>query len=154
MAFKTEDVLDALREAGIDTAKQKVVLESLKAIEKEKKEEKEAEKGPKTKNQFVVFVMDDGTLSNKELIGYVLQVPESASISATPETFRDAARAYNNGARKAKKYPITTIGDGMKALRGKWIKDTGIKVKTKESIAIIPVKNEINDSKRPTQSNN
>lgn len=148
MAFQMDDVLDAIRQAGVtDTKQLNLVVEQLKAIEEEKKEEREANKEPKQKNQFVVFVMDDGSLQGKDLIGYVLQIPEGDSISTTPDRFIDAVRAYNNGARKAKKYPVTTIGDGMRAVKGKWLKDSKIKVKTKESIAVIPLSNTINNPK-------
>lgn len=141
MAYSYEDILEALQQAGVDAGKTRIVLENLKAVEEEKKEEKE--NGPKQKNQFVVFVMDDGSLTGKDLIGYVIQIPENASPAAARDSFVNAVRGYNNGTRKAKKYPVKTIGDGMSAVKGKWLKDSKIKVKTKEAILIIPVKNDI-----------
>lgn len=143
MSLTQEDVLDALKSAQIDAGKVRVVLENLKQVEQEKKEEKEANKEPKQKTQFVVFVMDDGTLTGKDLIGYVLQIPGDKSPSIAKDLFVESVRGYNNGARKAKKYPIKKVGDGMLTLKGKWIKEQKLKIKTKEAVLVIPVKNEI-----------
>lgn len=147
MAFSKEDIQQALQEAGIDVAKQRLVLENLNQVEEEKKEEKEQSKEPKKKAQFVVFAMDDGNLP-KDIIGYVLQIPEGKSPSAAPELLADAVRDYNNTARKAKKFPVTTYGDAFRTVKGRFLKESGIKIKTKESIQVIPVNNAINDPKR------
>jgi len=148
MALSLDDIFESLKKAGIDSAKAKEVMENLKAVEEEKKEEKELEKGPKQKNQFVAFVMDDGTLAGKELIGYVLQIPEGKDPKSTYDAYVSAVRSYNTTTRKGRKYPVTKVGEGMQIVKGKHLKDGKggkITIKTKEAIQIFPVKNEIDN---------
>lgn len=159
MSFVIDDVLEALKKSGIDPAKTKEVLEHLLAVEEEQKEEKQAEKEekiatPKQKHQFVVFVMDDGTLTKKDLLGYVLQIPGDKSPAAAKELFIDAVRDYNNGTKKGKMNPVETIGDAMDTVKGKWLKEGNIKVKTKEAILVIAMSNTIEDPKRIVQRDN
>lgn len=148
MALSFDDVLDSLKKAGVEPAKTQKVLENLKSIEIEKKEEaaEEKEAGPKKKNQYVVFVMDDGTLTNKELLGYVLQIPEDKSPASATEMFNLAVRSYNTTTRKGRKYPVTKVGEGMQIVKGKHLKNEKgekLAIKTKEAILVIPVSNEI-----------
>ena len=153
MALTKDDVFEALKYANIDPAKMRDVVEKLNQIEEEKKEEAAENKEPKQKSQFVLFVMDDGTLTDKELIGYAVQVPSDKSPSTAYGSFVDCVRGYNNGARKAKKYPITKVGDGMMNLRGRWLKDAKLKIKTKEAVLVIPVKNDIDNPTKIVATN-
>jgi hypothetical protein len=153
MAFTQDDILEALQQAGVDAGKTRQVLENLKQVEEEKKEEKEANKEPKQKNQFVVFVMDDGTLAGKDLIGYVVQIPADKAPQSAYDLFVDSVRGYNNGARKAKKHPVEEVGDGMQTVKGKWLKDAKLKIKTKEAVLVLPVKNKIDNPKKEVVAN-
>lgn len=144
MALSYDDVLEALQQSGVDAGKTRLVLEKLKSVEEEKKEEAEdGDKEPKKKNQLVVFVMDDGSLTDKQLIGYIVQHPETTSATTVDSLIVNSVRGYNNGSRKARKHPITTIGDAMLTLKGKWLADSKLKIKTKEPVLIIPVRNDI-----------
>ena len=153
MALTKDDVLEALQTANIDPAKVRDVVEKLNQIEEEKKEEKAENKTPKQKTQHVLFVMDDGTLTGKELIGYAIQIPSDRSPSTAYGSFVDCVRGYNNGARKAKKHPITKVGDGMITLRGKWLKDAKLSIKTKEAVLVMPVKNDIDNPTKEVVTN-
>jgi hypothetical protein len=153
MALKPDEIIEVLRENGIPQDKIAAVFKDLAEIEEAKKEEREASKGPKQKSKFIAFVMDDGTLAGKTLLAYILQVPQDMTEQVALSNFYDSCRDYNNTARKAKKFPIKTVGDGMQTVKGKFTKDRKIKIKTKESITPLVVVNDIPDPTKRVSDN-
>lgn len=148
MAVKIEDVVETLRETGIPQDKINAVVKELQKVEEAAAEERAENKAPKQKTNFVVLTMDDGKLQAVDLLGYIVQIPEDKQSDYAITAIYDAVRDYNNTARKAKKYPVTLIGEAMETLRGRFLKERKIKIKTKQSVKIVPVKNEIPDPKK------
>lgn len=145
MAITLDDIQSSLKQAGVEDKKIREVLENLNAIVQEQKDDKESEKGPKSKNQFIAYVMDDGSLTGKDLVGFVVQVAEDVPVSSVKDRIYDAARSFN-GTRKGRKFPATTMGDLFENVKGKHWKDekgSKVTVKTKHPIQIIPVPNAI-----------
>lgn len=101
---------------------------------------------PKTtpqKKQFVVLVADnEGDLSGKELMGWILQLPEDEPMISVPDKIARVAKAFNLS-KKGRRYPVSTIGETCENVSSRVFKEQKLWLKTKEPILIVPVQNQL-----------
>ncbi len=101
---------------------------------------------PKTtpqKKQFVVLVADnEGNLSGKELMGWILQLPEDEPMISVPDKIARVAKAFNLS-KKGRRYPVSTIGETCENVSSRVFKEQKLWLKTKEPILIVPIQNQL-----------
>lgn len=121
------------------------VAEIMSEIEMELKaeEEEKANRPPPIKKQFSIIVSDaDGVLAEKDLTGWVVQIPEDDSVSIAPERIISAAYEFNT-TPKGRRMPVETIGEACEVVSAKILKEHKIWIKTKVPVLVVPVSNKI-----------
>lgn len=124
-----------------------VVKEILSAIEEEVKtaEAETEEKPPVQKKQFVILVSDpNGDMPEKDLVGWVAQIPEMASPLTVTERIHRAAYDFNSS-RRGRKNPVSTVGEACEAVSQKHFKEAEVAIKTKVPVSVIVTDNQIPD---------
>ena len=95
------------------------------------------------KKQFVVLVADsDGELVDKEMMGWVLQLPEDEPMQSVPEKITRVAKAFNLS-KKGRRYPVETVGETCENVPAKIFKEQKLWLKTKTPVLIVPVDNDL-----------
>ena len=95
---------------------------------------------PKPKMQHVILVSDPSGVIDKDLTGWVLQLPEDEDCRGVVEGIKKAA--YNfNASKKGRKYPVNSIGQAIEGVPTKFFKPYNIKLKTKESVYVVTTDN-------------
>lgn len=122
-----------------------ITKELNKLIQREK-EERDANRTPKKKNQYVVLVSDpEGKIpAGTELVAWVTQIKEDEDSGSILSKIINAIRNFNQS-KKGRKNPADSIGDGIDAAQRKFFKEENIDIKTK-----MPVRVMITDNKIPT----
>jgi len=121
------------------------VAEIMSEIEQELKaeEEEKANRPPPVKKQFSIVLSDpEGTLAEKDITGWVVQIPEDDSVTIAPERIISAAYEFNT-TPKGRRMPVETIGEACEAVSAKILKEHNIWVKTKVPVLAVPVANKI-----------
>lgn len=122
---------------------ERVVSSVIEELKKELAAQQDEPKTPQVKKQFVMMVSDpEGALPEKELVGWVLQIPEDDSPALTQEKLIKAAYDFN-ASPKGQRMPVETIGETCEVVGPKFMREHGVWVKTKEPIWIIPTDNKI-----------
>lgn len=112
-------------------------------MELQAEEEEKANKPPAVKKQFVVLLSDpDGTLAEKEVTGWVAQVPEEESPASAPERLINAAYAFN-ASPKGRRMPVETIGEACENVTAKLLREQQIWIKTKTPVVAVPLQNQL-----------
>jgi hypothetical protein len=136
---KIDEILDLLSNATV------AVDEAAKAEEEEGVDPAEEtgndEEGePKPKQQFVMLVSDTTGIITKDLVGWVLQIPEDDDVATVIDSIKTGA--YNfNASKKGQKYPVSSIGQAIANVPNKFFKTNNLKIKTKEPVQIITTNN-------------
>ena len=153
--IKLQAVVAALQETIDDQEKINEILDLLSnatvAVDEAAKTEEEAvdaseetgndEEGePKPKQQFVILVSDTNGTINKDLVGWVLQIPENDDVATVLDSIKSGA--YNfNASKKGQKYPVSSIGQAIANVPNKFFKTNNLKIKTKESVYVLTTNN-------------
>ena len=153
--IKLQAVVAALQETIDDQEKINEILDLLSnatvAVDEAAKTEEEAvdaseetgndeESEPKPKQQFVILVSDTNGIINKDLVGWVLQIPENDDVATVLDSIKSGA--YNfNASKKGQKYPVSSIGQAIANVPNKFFKTNNLKIKTKEPVQIITTNN-------------
>lgn len=112
-------------------------------LELQAEEEEKANRPPPVKKQFSIVLTDDeGLLADKNLTGWVVQIPEDDSVTAAPERIIRAAYEYNT-TPKGRRMPVQTIGEACEAVTAKLFKEQNVWVKTKIPVLAVAVHNQI-----------
>ena len=136
---KIDEILDLLSNATV------AVDEAAKAEEEEgvdpaEKTGNDEEGEPKPKQQFVMLVSDTTGIITKDLVGWVLQIPEDDDVATVIDSIKTGA--YNfNASKKGQKYPVSSIGQAIANVPNKFFKTNNLKIKTKEPVQIITTNN-------------
>ena len=110
-------------------------------LELQAEEAEKEEKPPPIKKQFVVLVSDPlGALVDKDLVGWVLQIPEDSSVATAAERIRRAAYEYNTTPKGAR-MRVRTIGEACEVVPARFLKGEDVWVKTKTPVMVVPVRN-------------
>ncbi len=112
-------------------------------MELKAEEEEKANRPPPVKKQFVIMVSDpDGALAEKDMTGWVVQIPEDDSVNTAPSKLISAAYEFNT-TPKGRRMPVETIGEACEVVTAKLFKEQNVWVKTKTPLLIVPVENKI-----------
>ncbi len=107
-------------------------------------EEAEINDEPKTapiKKQFVVLVADnERILAEKELVGWVLQLPEDEPMQSVGEKVARVAKAFNLS-KKGRRFPVETVGETCENVPSRIFKEQKLWLKTKEPVLLVPINN-------------
>ncbi|MDR1789761.1 MAG: hypothetical protein LBR12_05400 [Opitutaceae bacterium] len=122
----------------------KQILEEMrKLVEEEAQEAGNADKPPQQKKQFCILVSDpEGDMPDKDLAGWVLQIPEDESVKTATERIFQAAHEYNRS-KKGRLQQAKTVGEAIEIVPSKHFKEAGLWVKTKSPVLILRTDNEI-----------
>ena len=121
------------------------VAEIMNEVELELKaeEEERALRPPPVKKQFVMLVSDsDGLLEDKDLVGWVAQIPEDDSVATTAGRIHSAAYEYN-ATPKGARMPVETVGEACEVVSAKLFKEQNVWIKSKTPLLVVPVNNAI-----------
>jgi hypothetical protein len=111
---------------------------------------------PAPKKQFVVLLSDpEGRLPKKDLVGWVLQIPENASPFSTADRICKGAYDFN-ASKRGRMLPVASIGEALADVGAKYFKESELWVKTKHPVAAVVTDNvlpkdefKIEKAKRP-----
>jgi hypothetical protein len=121
------------------------INEILQDIDMELKaeEEERANRPPPVKKQFSIVLSDpEGELSEKDLTGWVVQIPEDDSVTVAPERIIKAAYEFNT-TPKGRRMPVETIGEACEIVTAKLFKEQNIWIKTKVPVLAVSTANKI-----------
>lgn len=103
----------------------------------------DGDKPPAVKKQFVILVSDpDGKMPKTDLVGWVLQIPESESVATTQDRLFRCSYDYNT-TKKGQLLPVKTVGEAIETVPAKFFKEADIWVKTKTPVLVLKTDNEI-----------
>ncbi len=101
------------------------------------------DKAPALKKQFVIIVSDpDGKMPKTDLVGWVLQIPESESPATTQDRIFRSAYDFNT-TKKSQLLPVKTVGEAIENVPAKFFKEADLWVKTKTPVLVLRTDNEI-----------
>lgn len=130
--MKIDDIVDVLQQNSVPASTINKVVEDLKAIQKELKEDSV----PKEKNKFVVVASSpSNSLDNAE--AWVLQIKESDDPALVQSQMQTCMTDYNTNTRKGRKTPIRSFAEACRFLPRKFSKKQNLLIKTKESVPVI-----------------
>ena len=132
-----EKVLDLLSEAtvAVDQAKQAEEPEVTDGdVEGDESDE------PKIKKQYGILVSDKDGMIQRDLVGWVFQMPENEDTREVTEHIKKAAYNYN-ASKKGRKYPVGSIGSAIEGCGNKFFKPYNVSIKTKEPVLVITTDN-------------
>ena len=133
-----DEILELLSNATVAVDEAAKTEEEAVDVSEETGNDEEGE--PKPKQQFVILVSDTNGIINKDLVGWVLQIPENDDVATVLDSIKSGA--YNfNASKKGQKYPVSSIGQAIANVPNKFFKTNNLKIKTKEPIQIITTNN-------------
>ncbi len=98
-------------------------------------------KPPAPKKQFVVLLSDpSGKLPGKDLTGWVVQIPESASPHSTTDRIFKGAYDFN-ASKRGQLLPVKSVGEALESGSAKYFKESELWVKTKTPVAVVVTDN-------------
>jgi hypothetical protein len=106
-------------------------------------DENDGPKTPPVKKQYCILVSDPlGVMPDSDLVGWVLQIPESESPATTEERIRQAVYDHNV-TKRGRQYPVQTVGEACEHVKARHFKEHGVWVKTKTPVLVLRTDNEI-----------
>lgn len=131
-----EKVLDLLSDSTVevDQAKQQEPEAVDESVEGDESDE------PKIKKQFGILVSDKDGMIQRDLVGWVFQMPENEDTRDVIEHIKKAAYNYN-ASKKGRKYPVGSIGSAIEGCGNKFFKPYNVSIKTKEPVLVITTDN-------------
>jgi hypothetical protein len=98
---------------------------------------------PPLKKQFCILVSDpEGLMPRRDLVGWVVQIPDSESPSTVMDRVYRSVYDYHT-TKKGRLLPVKTVGEAMEACPAKFLKEADLWVKTKTPVLILRTDNEI-----------
>jgi hypothetical protein len=138
MKVSLEQVEATLMERKIDHVKVVEIIKDLTQAIEEEKEEKQSEKVPKAKWEYLIVLNDPDGKIKDEITGWVIQQQEGQDSGMALGKLTDAARAQNESAKR-KKSRITSFAELFQCVKSKFTKEKGMHVKTKEPVRVFVV---------------
>lgn len=98
-------------------------------------------KPPPPKKQFVILLSDpEGKLPDKDLVGWVVQIPENASPFSTTDRIFKGAYDFN-ASKRGRMLPVKSVGEALESVGAKYFKESELWVKTKLPVAVVKTDN-------------
>ncbi|MSU22338.1 MAG: hypothetical protein EXS32_00775 [Opitutus sp.] len=134
-------VAEILKKNHIDPALLRKVVEEMNlAVQPDPGD---GEKPPAVKKQFVILVSDpDGKMPKTDLVGWVLQIPESESPGTTTDRVFRSSYDFNT-TKKGQLMPVKTVGEAIENVPAKFLREVDVWVKTKTPVLVLKTDNEI-----------
>ena len=112
-------------------------------LELKAEEKARANRPPPVKKQFSIILSDpEGKLADKDLTGWVVQIPENDSVTVAPERIIKAAYEFNT-TPKGRRMPVESIGEACEIVTAKLFKEQNIWIKTKIPVLVMSTANKI-----------
>jgi hypothetical protein len=138
--IEVNQVAEILKRSDIEPSTLRQIIEELNLIAQPEVDE---EKPPAVKKQHCIVISDPkGTLPDAEYTGWIVQIPEDASVMSTLERLHKAAYEFNT-TKKGRLLPAKTIADAVENVPAKHFKEQQIWIKTKEPVFMLRTNNEI-----------
>jgi len=137
MKISLEQVESTLLERKIDAATVAVIIQDLEQSVDEESADKD--KLPKTKWEHIVYLNDPSGTVGDDHDAWVVTYKEGVDAGIVLSKIRDAAKEQNEVALTKKKGTLSTLGEVFQHLKGKFIKEKDVKIKTKESVRVVVV---------------
>jgi hypothetical protein len=105
-------------------------------------------KPPAPKKQFVIVLSDPAGLLRsdthqhltKDLVGWVVQIPENASPFSTMDRIFKGAYDFN-ASKRGRMLPSKRVGEALESVSAKYFKEAELWVKTKLPVAVVVTDN-------------
>lgn len=125
-----------------DIRKINAVMQEIE-MELKAEEEEKLNRPPPIKKQFSIILSDaDGSLADKDIVGWVVQIPEDDPVTIAPSKIIQAAYEFNT-TPKGRRMPVETIGEACEAVSAKLLKEQNVWIKTKAPVFAVSVENNI-----------
>lgn len=137
--IEVSQVAEILKKKKLDPELLREVVEEMNEVTQPSADEPIA--APAPKKQFVILLSDPkGTLPKRDLVGWVLQIPENASPFSI--TDRVCKGAYDfNASKRGRMLPVKSIGEAIESVGAKFFKESELWVKTKLPVQAIVTNN-------------
>jgi hypothetical protein len=134
-------VAEILKKNHVEPALLRAVIEEMNlAVQPEAGD---AEAAPAIKKQYVILISDPNCqLPKCDLVGWVLQIPESESPATTQDRIFRSAYDFNT-TKRGRLLPLKTVGEAIENLPAKFLKEQDVFVKTKAPVLVLRTDNEI-----------
>lgn len=125
-----------------DNRKVVAIMQELE-LELKAEEEEKALKPPAVKKQNVIMISDpNGELRDKDIVGWIAQIPADDDILETVPRIHRAAYEFNT-TPKGIRMPVETVGEACEVIQAKFFKEQNVWIKSKTPLLILPVDNKI-----------
>lgn len=139
--IQVSKVAEILKKAQIDPALLRRVIEEMNFAVQPEGDGEEAP--PALKKQFVILVSDpEGIMPRRDLVGWVLQIPDSESPATTLDRVFRSSYDYNT-TKKGRLLPVKTVGEAIENVPAKFLKESDVWVKTKTPVLVLRTDNKI-----------
>jgi hypothetical protein len=137
--IEINQVAEILKKHKIDPSLLREIVEELNFVTQPNADEDI--KPPAPKKQFVILLSDmDGKLPQKELTGWVVQIPEDASPYSTTDRIFKGAYDFN-ASKRGRMLPVKSVGEALESGSAKYFKESELWVKTKLPVAVVVTDN-------------
>ena len=139
----SEDLQAILIEAGLPVELRSKVVKVALEYEDAKKEEKDEEGKPKSKNKFTVLIRGDKSIVELVQQAWIVQTKEDQDDSTLIDRLRIATARHNSAAKK-QKWHIELWRDAFAFLKSKTTKDpeVAVAIKTKVPVRVLVLEDE------------
>lgn len=138
MKVSIEQIEATLLERKIEPIKVQEIIKDLTQAAEEEKADNQANADPKLKWEYLIVVNDPDKKLDSEFTGWVVQQKEGTDAGLLLGKLTDAAKTQNESSKR-KKTLIKSFGELFQALKTKWTKEKGIRIKTKNAVRILTV---------------
>lgn len=141
MKVSLEQIEATLLERKVEPLKVQDIIKDLTQAVEEEKEDRIANADPKQKWEHIIIINDpEGKLDSvkEDFTGWVVQQRDGQDAGLVLGKLSDAAKAQNDAAKRKKKL-IKSFSELFEALKSKFTKEKGVKVKTKHAVRVLVV---------------
>ncbi len=138
MKVSLEQIEATLLERKVDPPKVQEIIKDLLQVLEEEKADRDANKVPKAKWEYLIVINDPDKKLGTEFTGWVVKNLEGQDAGLTLGKLTDAAKSQNESSKR-KKSLITGFGELFSVIKTKFLKDKGLKVCTKEAVRVLTV---------------
>ncbi len=138
MKVDIEQIRTTLEDNKVEPSKVASIIKELEQAVEEEKADRQTNADPKLKWEYFVIVNDPEKKITGDFTAWVVQQKEGQDAGLMLSKLVDAAKTQNEGAKR-KKHVITGFAELFHDLKGKWIKEKGLRIKTKEPVRVFTV---------------
>lgn len=138
MKISLEQIEATLLERKIDPPKVQEIIKDLKQAAEEDAADNAATAGPKPKWEHVIILNDPEGKIKEDFTGWVVSQQEGQDTGLVLSKLIDASKVHNESSKR-KKNRIESFGVLFQVLKPKFLKEKGLKIKTKEAVRVLVV---------------